>query len=104
MATKTTKAPKAEPALTEKMILILADMQAHEGAWFASEIAERLGTTPKSINPVLTSLCGENRGYLAKEDAQEEVIDTKTGKPKLVTHKRYWLTEKGLRIDLSELN
>lgn len=104
MTRKATATPKAVGALTEKMILILADMQAHEGAWFSSEIAERLGTSTKSINPVLTSLCGENRGLLDKEDAQEEVIDAKTGKPKLVTHKKYWLTEKGLRIDLSELN
>ena len=100
MASKTVGASKP---LTPAMILILADLQAHDGAWFASQIAERIGMTAKGVTPVLTSLCGEARGCLLdKEDAEEEVIDMKTGKPKMAIDKKYWLTEAGKQIDLSE--
>lgn len=100
MASKTTGAYKP---LTTNMILILADLQAHDGAWFASQIAERIGLTAKGIVPVLTSLCGEARGCLVESsDAEEEVIDMKTGKPKTVTHKQYQLTSAGKQINLSE--
>lgn len=100
MASKTVGASKP---LTPIMILILADLQAHDGAWFASQIAERVNLTAKGIVPVLTSLCGEARGCLVdKEDAEEEVIDKKTGKPKMVIHKQYRLTEAGKKIDLNE--
>lgn len=83
--------------LTDKMKSILAFLQANDGAFFCADIAEAIGSTDKSVSPVLTAL--KKRELVETTDGQREAKD-KNGNTVIRTYKMYSLTEAGKTISL----
>lgn len=93
MATKSIKDSNKFTPLQKGALSFL--QQTDKACVFSSEIADALGTTAKAINPVLTALC--KREVLDKKDGEETITNSK-GTEETVTHKCYFLTEKGRNV------
>lgn len=84
--------------LTDKMKGALAFLQANEGTYFCSDIAEAIGSTDKSLSPVLTSLV--KRELIVKTGTAPKVVKDKNGNDVTREYAQYALTEAGKMISL----